>query len=104
MKTKVTKIKKLLEVNNEKCHNFYYLVCGRIYSPDGTKFRRFRFVEWFDAFDVMDFSEKDHYDKNDVRALLDAMIDGNLSLIKSFDDCKDFYEMCDASIRRYNGV
>ena len=32
MEIKITKRTKLLEINNDMCHNFYYLVNGRFYN------------------------------------------------------------------------
>ena len=42
----LTTKKKILEVNNSMCHNFYYLQHGRIYNADKTRLRRFKFVFW----------------------------------------------------------
>lgn len=55
MEIKITKRKKLLEINNEMCHNFYYLVHGRFYNDDKTAYRKFHFVLWFDIFDVDEY-------------------------------------------------
>ena len=48
----ITKTKKLLETNNEMAHNYYYLIYGRIYNEEKTRMRKFKFVEWFDIFDL----------------------------------------------------
>ena len=47
----ITKTKKLIEQNNDMCHNYYYLINGRFYNSDKTKYKRFKYVEWFDIFD-----------------------------------------------------
>lgn len=49
----ITKIQKLKEVNNSMCHNYYYIVYGRIYNESKTKYKKFKFVEWFDIFDMV---------------------------------------------------
>lgn len=102
----LTKREKLLEVNNDMCHNFYYLQHGRIYNADKTKFRRFKFVEWFDIFDVMEYFEKDSVTKqeidefaNEIAWSMCEMLKGG---IKSFDDCQIFYDMCNKTIEEYN--
>ena len=55
MEIKITKRTKLLEINNDMCHNFYYLVNGRFYNENKTAYRRFKFVIWFDIFDVDEY-------------------------------------------------
>ena len=44
---KITKISKLLEVNNSMVHNFYYLVNGKIINENKTKYKKFRFVLFY---------------------------------------------------------
>lgn len=102
MKIKITKRNKLHEVNNEKCWNFYFLVCGRIISDDKKLYRRFKFVVWFDAFDVQEYAEKDYFTNRDVYEYLDTCIDGYLDYVKGFDDCKEFYNVCNNTIHEYN--
>ena len=41
----ITKKQKLYEINNEKCHNYYYLIYGKIYNENKTRYRKFKFVE-----------------------------------------------------------
>ena len=48
MEIKITKRQKLLEINNDMCHNYYYLVHGRFYNDENTAYRKFKFVVWFD--------------------------------------------------------
>ena len=59
MKIEITKRQKLLEINNDMCHNYYYLVHGRFYNDDHTAYRKFKFVLWFDIFDVDSFFNGD---------------------------------------------
>ena len=51
---RITKRTKLLEINNDMCHNYYYLINGRINNADRSAYRKFKFVIWFDIFDVDD--------------------------------------------------
>ena len=104
----LTTKKKILEVNNSMCHNFYYLQHGRIYNADKTSFRRFKFVEWFDIFDVMEYFEKDSVTKQEISEFANevtwSMCEMFKNSIKSFDDCKAFYDLCNKTINDYNGV
>ena len=103
----LTKMKKLLEVNNSMCHNYYYVQYGRIYNKDRTQFRRFKFVEWSDLESICDYYEKDLVTNEEIRwcmgeyawATCDSKVD---YLIKSFDDCQDFYDWCNETIKNYN--
>ena len=104
MQIKITKKQKLNEVCNDKCHNYYYLVHGRIINDDNTKYKKFRFVVWLDAFDICDLLEKDEYTKKDVLECVDAMTEVMVANIKSFDDCSYFYEQCNETINRYNNL
>lgn len=61
-----TRIKKIYELNNSMCHNFYYQYNGRIYNESKTKYRQFVFVNWFDIFDVMEFFDADAVSQEDI--------------------------------------
>jgi hypothetical protein len=102
----LTKREKLLEVNNDMCHNFYYLQYGRINNADQTKFRRFKFVFWFDIFDVMEYFEKDVVSKQEINEFANeiawCMSETAKGGIKSFDDCQAFYDWCNETINDYN--
>lgn len=102
----LTTRKKLLEVNNDMCHNFYYLQYGRIYNTDKTSFRRFKFVFWFDFFDVMEYFEKDALSQQEIDEfaieIAWSMSEMFKNGIKSFDDCQEFYDFCNKTINDYN--
>ena len=102
----LTKRKKLLEVNNSMCHNYYYLQYGRIYNSDKSRFRRFKFVFWFDIFDVMEYFEKDSVTKRELAEYANEIgwntCDSYKGLIKSFDDCQAFYDWCNETITNFN--
>ena len=101
-----TKLENVLEVNNSMCHNYYYVQYGRIYNADKTHFRRFKFVFWFDIFDVMEFFEKDAVSKSDIGAYaLECAwcaYESCKGFIKSFDDCQAFYDWCNETIENFN--
>lgn len=104
---KYTKINKILEVNNDMVHNFYYIYYGRIYNESKTKYKKFKYIEFFDVFDVMEFFEKDFYTKEDVKEFANNIENCLLSNIKSYDDIdglKDFYSFCNDSIKNYNKI
>lgn len=99
---KITKRTLLYEQKNDKCYNFYYDVHGRIINAERTKYKKFSFVVWFDIFDVQEYCDKDSVTKADIKDLLDCLISGNLELIKSYEDCKEFYAMCRETVEHYN--
>lgn len=103
MTIKITKKQKLLEVNNCYAHNFYYLIHGQIISDDKKYMKRFKFVLFFDVFDLCEYIEKDRYTKADLQYFIDDMIPSYTDLINSFDDCADFYDLCNETIIKYNG-
>ena len=104
----ITKKQKILEVNNDKAHNFYYLVYGRIYNKEKTRYRKFKFVEWFDIFDLQEYFEKEYITEDDIKQYVNELIDTtNITNIKDYYDTeglKNFYDYCNDTIRRYNNV
>jgi hypothetical protein len=101
-----TKHEKILEVNNDMCHNYYYMQYGRIYNADKTQFRRFKFVFWFDIFDVMEYFEQDAVSNQDIaefsKEIAWSMFETYKGGIKSFDDCQAFYDWCNETIDDFN--
>ena len=98
-------------VNNMACTNYYYLVNGRIYNKnyikglkDSKKYKLFKFVLFFDAFDVQEYFEKDYYTKENLEEYLNILIDNNLDLIKNFNDISDFDKMCKQTIEDYKKI
>lgn len=102
MEVKITKRTLLKEVCNDMCHNWYWHIQGRIYNDDGTRFRKFGFVEWFDAFDVQDYSEDGTHSRENVMEFLNECIACRLDLVRSYDDCAEFFNMCRETIRKWN--
>ena len=115
MEIKITKREKLYEMNNEMCHNFYYLVHGRFISDDKTAYRKFKFVIWFDIFDVDEFFCDDENDelndilitKDMINEYLNECIWAMVSIVSDYNNenqLRNFYEMCNNSIQRYNEI
>lgn len=101
---KITKTKLLLEQNNDMCHNYYFLVQGRIYNEDKTKYRKFKYVEWVDIFDIMEYYEIEWVTIKDARDFVLECAESRIA-VKDFDDeksLKDFYAMCNETIQDWN--
>ena len=84
----ITKTKKLLEINNDMVHNFYFIIHGRIYNEGKTRMRKFKYVEWFDVFDVMEFFETDYYNDKLVKEYLGNLENSYIYGIKDYNDEK----------------
>lgn len=118
MEIKITKRKKLLEINNEMCHNFYYLVHGRFYNDDKNAYRKFKFVVWFDIFDVDEYFNYVDFDdgcqwidrpitKNMIDEYCEEIIWSTVSIVSDYNNenqLKNFYEICNDSIHDYNRI
>lgn len=101
----ITKKQKIYEVNNDMTHNWYFLVYGRIYNKEKTRYRKFKYVEWFDAFEVQEFFDKEYIGESDIREYLNNIECPYIQNIKSYDDnegLKEFYAFCNDTIREYN--
>ena len=104
MEIKITKKEKLQEINNSMVHNFYYLIHGRIYNDDKTKYKKFKFVLFFDVFDVQEYFEQDYYTPDNIKDYIDALIDGYISLIPNYENTTGFFITCNDTITRYNKI
>lgn len=104
----LTTHKKIHEVNNSMCHNYYYVQYGRIYNAEHKRYRKFKFVVWFDIFDAMEFHDKDAVTKEEIAECASeyawASCEGQTDLIKSFDNCQAFYDWCNETINNYNEI
>lgn len=101
---KITKTNKLLEVNNDMVHNFYYLVYGRIINKDRTKYKKFKFVLFYDIFDLQEYWDDVVITKDMEKEYRNELIFNMVSTIKSYDDTIDFYELCNNTIKNYNKI
>lgn len=107
----ITKKQKIKEVNNDMCHNYYYLIYGRIYNENKTRYRKFKFVEWFDIFDMQEYYEKDFITDTEIKAYIDNLTDSiscsYIDDIKNYNDKKgleEFYNYCNETIKDYNNI
>ena len=102
---RITRIQKIKEVCNDMCHNWYYLVYGRIYTKDRKAFQRFKYVVWFDVFDVCEYYEKDGVTSQEIK---NYSFEVATAFVPSFDmiaeNCTDFLNDCNQTIERYNGL
>ena len=68
--------------------------------------RRFKFVFWFDIFDVMEYFEKDVITQKDLSEYANEIawntIETYKNDIKSYNDCQEFYDWCNETIKKYN--
>lgn len=101
---KITKKIKLNEICNEMVHNYYYLIHGKILNNEKTKYKPFKFVLFFDAFDIHDYFEIDYYNNNDIKNYIDDLIFAYTDMIKNYNDCNDFYNLCNETIIKYNNL
>ena len=102
-----TKINKIYEVNNCMCHNYYYIFHGRIYNKEHTRYRKFKYVEWFDIFDVQEFFDKDWVTEQDIKDFVGNLENTYLLCIEDYNDTKhlkEFYDYCNETIENYNKV
>lgn len=107
MNIEYTKINKILEVNNDMVHNYYYIYYGRIYNENKTRYRKFKYVEWFDIFDLQEYYEKDIITKEDIRNYAETIENSYLLSIKDYNDTKhlkEFYNYCNETIKNYNRI
>ena len=104
---KYTKINLLHEVNNCMCHNYYYIYYGKIYNKEHTRYRPFKYVEWFDIFDLQEYYEKETITKKDIRDYALTFSNSYLLSIKDYEDkehLKEFYKYCNETIQNYNNI
>lgn len=104
---KITKKQKLKEVNNDMAHNYYYLIYGRIYNEEKTRCKRFKYVVWFDIFDLQEYFEKDFINEKDIKEYLNSIENGYLLAIKDYNDIRglrEFYDYCNETIINYNKI
>ena len=102
----VTKIRLIREVNNEKCHNFYYEIRFRVYATP-THYWKGNFVEWFDTNDLAEYYDKDTFTKKDIREYIEMLASNFIDSAPRKDinreTMRSFYDMCRYSIENYNG-
>lgn len=104
MEIKITKRTLIDRRANSMENNWYYLIQGRIYNDTCTKFKRFKFVVFFDGEDLWDYFGKDYISNEDIKEYLNACIEGYTVLIGGYDDTDNFYNVCRETIDKFNEV
>lgn len=101
----ITKVELIREVRNDMCHNWYYLCHGRIYTENRKQYQKFRYIIWYDVFDVCEWYDKDSVSKSELREYANELA---VSFIPNWNmvatDCKSFLDDCNHTINRYNDV
>lgn len=94
----------LREVNNDMCHNYYWLVRVRLVS-EGRVWRS-RFVVWFDVQDACEYFDLDVLSKKKIREYAAVVAGSFLDSLKTENftraDWRRFHAMCVQSIEGYN--
>ena len=110
---KVTRLYQQAHICNSMCNNYYYVCKGRILNKENTKYRPFAFIVFFDGDDLYNWyydedkdeeHQKDYYSKKDIRDYASILASSYLENIKSYNDCKDFYNLCAETIDNYNRI
>lgn len=105
MEIKITKKTKLLEVNNSMVHNYYYLINGKIYKDDSTKYKKFKFVLFFDIFDLQEYYEGyEEITEEMKKEYIEEMVFCCTGMISDYNKLDDFYEFCNSTIENYNRI
>ena len=108
MEVEYTKINKIHEVNNCMCHNYYYIYYGRIINAEKTKYKKFKYILWFDIFDLQEYYNKDTITKDDIKQYANELCcDVVENYVKDYNDTeglKAFYSWCKETIENYNRI
>lgn len=108
MEVKITKKTLLDSYSTSVCSGDWWLINGRIYNDDKTRYCRFRFVLWFDPVNDMWDSETeteilyDDYMWDSIWAFCDCLgYDYDEQRIYRFvDKCNDSIEMWNDHVKR----
>lgn len=79
-----------------------FLIYGRIYNYNKTKYRKFAFVLTLDYDSMFEYYEKDKLSKEEIKIYKYELIDSFTCYIKSYNNTMDFYTLCQESINNYN--
>lgn len=107
---KITKIKKILEVNNDMAHNYYYLVYFHLQNEEKTKYKKGKFVIWFDIFDLQEYYIEENEElrgitQEEIKQYASELAVNDLECFcKSYEDTKELQDFCNQSITDYNRI
>ena len=105
---KITKMQKIKEVNCDMCHNYYYLIYFKLYNENKTRYRKGKFVIWFDIFDLQDYYIDEDEDlrpitQEEIKQYAGEIAVNTLeSYYHDYNNVHDLYEFCRNSILDYN--
>ena len=101
----IKKKQKILEVNNDMAHNYYYLIYGKLLNTEKTRCRKFKMVIWCDLFDVQEYFEKDFATNDEIKQYILECAIAQVENVKDYNDTeslREFYDFCNESINSYN--
>lgn len=107
---KITKIQKILEVNNDMAHNYYYLIYFHLQNEDKTKYKKGKFVIWFDIFDLQEYYLEENEELRGItqeeikQYAVEIAISDLECFYKSYEDTKELQDFCNQSITDYNRI
>ena len=99
--------KQLNEVNNDLVHNYYFLQYGKIYNKEKTKYRPFKYVIFFDNYDLQEYFEDTKITNKNIKYYANEFTPSELYQIKEYDDLehlKEFFSYCKETIKDYNNI
>lgn len=102
---KITKTKLLKEHNTDMAHNYYFLIQGRLYNEDKTRYRKFKFVQMVDIFDVQEYFDIEWVNIKDAKECALEFACSLIEMVNDYNDKKNlhyFYEMCNETIENWN--
>jgi hypothetical protein len=106
---KITKMQKIKEVNNEMCHNYYFLTYFRLYSEDGKRYKHGKFITWFDIFDLQEYyleeDETRGITEDEIKQYASELSVNTLeSYYKSYENTTELQDYCNETIKDYNRI
>lgn len=108
----ITKIKKLYDVNDDMERDYCYMIYVRLFNNEHTKYIKYKFILWFDIFEVEEYFEKDAISKNNIRWFIEDYAFNTCLYYKldesttyyDIDRLKDFLSFCNETIKKYNRI
>lgn len=103
-KIDITKRTRLNRWRNEMWSGEEWLINGRIYNADKTKYRPFKLVIMFEYWEISEHYESDNIKltNENIKQYIDERITDYTMNINGYNDVDYFYELCNNSIEQYN--